>query len=195
MQFTCFPKFLFRVGITLWSCPHLGQPNNPFPSVLLSTFSLSFSSLPYIFLSTFFSTVHFLLRSRNQFSHSYCHDSCMSFIRHIYCTIPFRYHSLCPSIRAQSFGNWHISLFQECVLRPAVPNSQKKWFLFSTSHLKKEKQQVFEILCFGKKKQVHWTMNKIRLLYGVFSFWPFKDLHLHTRTYMRKKFPWNSFYT
>jgi hypothetical protein len=29
-------------------------------------------------------------------------------------------------------------------------------------------------------------MNKIRLFYAVFSFWPFKDLHFHTRAYLRK---------
>ena len=107
-------------------CLQLGHPNIPFPSVLLSEFSLSFSSLSYISLITLFSTAHFLLRSRNQFSHSYFHASCMSVIRHIYCINPFQYYSLCPSFRAQSFRNWFSSFCRECVLRPAVPNSQKE---------------------------------------------------------------------
>jgi hypothetical protein len=106
----------------------------------------------------------------------------MSFIRYIQCITPFRYYSLCPSFRAQSFRNWYSSFCRECVLRPCQIAKRKRVPYFN---LKKGKQQVFETLCFVKKKKGRWMMNKIWLFYAVFSFWPFKDLLLHTRTYIK----------
>jgi hypothetical protein len=111
----------------------------------------------------------------------------MSFIRCIYCINPLQYYWLCPSFRAQSFRNWSSSFCGECVQRPAVPNSQEEQSsLFQPITWRRESKRYSKHCASVKKKNGRGSMNELWSLHTVFTVWPLKDLHLHSRTYIRK---------
>jgi hypothetical protein len=136
-----------RMNFTFY--PKIGYPLNSLLSAFLSKFSCSFSSLPYTFLN---SQQHIFCSDQELIFESYCHDSCMSFIQHIYLIIPFRYYSLCTSFKELIFRNWIGSV---CFFENASETNCAKEtdFLISIQSPEDGKATCAETLCFGKNNK------------------------------------------
>jgi len=118
----------------------------------------------------------------------------MSFIQQLYCIIPFRYYSLFPSFRAQSFRNWYSSFSQECVLRPAVPNSQKEQSsLFQQLTWRRESNKYSKHCASVKRKRVieRWIRYDCYVMSSVYGLWN-TCIFIREHTW-EKKIPLKSF--